>query len=135
MNKVTLIGNFGKDVEIREAGEHKVANTTLATTSGFGDNKKTQWHNLVFWGKQAELVSQYCKKGSKVAVVGEIQYREYEKDGVKKYATDIIVREVELLTPKSEEQSTEVSQSTIQNAIPAPTPAPVPDDDDNGLPF
>lgn len=133
MNKVILIGNFGKDVEIREAGEHKVANTTLATTSGYGDSKKTQWHNLVFWDKQAELVSQYCKKGSKVAVVGEIQYRKYEKDGVEKYATDIIVREVELLTPKSEEQSTEVSQSTIQNAIPAHTPAPVPDD--NELPF
>lgn len=126
MNKVFLIGNLGKDPEVRQVKDTSVAQFSLATTTGFGDNKKTQWHNITLWGKTAEVAGQYLKKGNRVCIVGEINYREYEKDGEKKFFTEIVGRELEMLTAKAEEQETPISQETIQNAIPT---------DDEGLPF
>ena len=121
MNKVILIGNLGKNPELRDVKETKVATFTLATTSGYGDNKKTLWHNVTLWGKTAEVAGEYLKKGSKVCVVGEINYREYEKDGEKKYFTEIVGRELEMLSPKQSEseEETPISQETIQGAMPS----------------
>jgi single-strand DNA-binding protein len=127
MNKVILIGNLGKDPEVRQVKDTSVAQFSLATTTGFGDNKKTQWHNVTLWGKTAEIAGQYLKKGNRVCIVGEINYREYEKDGEKKFFTEIVGRELEMLTAKAEEQETSISQETIQNAMPTT--------DDGELPF
>ena len=127
MNKVILIGNLGKDPEVRQVKDTSVAQFSLATTTGFGDSKKTQWHNITLWGKTAEVAGQYLKKGNRVCIVGEINYREYEKDGEKKFFTEIVGRELEMLTAKAEEQETSISQESIQNAIPTT--------DDGELPF
>ncbi len=100
MNKATLIGNVGKDPESRTIGETQVCNFSLATTRRFKDkdgNKVTDWHNIQAWGKTAELIQQYVKKGDKIAIEGEIQYREYEKDGVKRLAVNINCSDVEFL--------------------------------------
>ena len=111
MNKVILIGNVGKDPEIRNTEKGKVASLTLATSSG---KDQTDWHNVVFFKERAELVEKYVKKGSRIAVVGQIKYESYEKDGVKKYSTKIIANEIEFLTAKTndENQKVDVQEST-----------------------
>jgi single-strand DNA-binding protein len=100
MNKVILIGNIGREPEIKSVGESQVAKFSLATTSPFKDkqgNKVTQWHNITAWGKLAEIAEKYAKKGDKIAIEGRIEYREYEKDGVKKTATEIVAENLELI--------------------------------------
>jgi len=95
-NQVQLIGNVGKDVEIRKIPNgSSVANFTLATNDYYKNNKgekvqDTQWHNIVMWGKQAELASEMLKKGSSVLVQGKLMYRSYEDaEGNKKYICEI----------------------------------------------
>ena len=105
-NKVTLIGHTGKEVEITnfEKGGMK-ASVTLATndyyTNGMGEKvEETQWHNLVAFGKTAEIMQKYVSKGKEIAVEGKITYRSYEKEGKKVYITEIRVEEVVLLGSK-----------------------------------
>ena len=86
MNIVNLVGRLGKDVELRQAGDNKVTSLSLATTDGFGDNKKTNWHNVSFWNKQAEALAKYCSKGSQLAITGSI---DYYKDKEGNYRTQI----------------------------------------------
>lgn len=102
MNHVILIGNVCKDAEIRNLDNGvKVASFSLATSEG-GYTKqdgtevpeKTQWHNIVAWRGLASLAEKVVKKGEKITVVGSISYREYEKDGVKVRATDIIANDI-----------------------------------------
>lgn len=98
LNQVILIGNIGKDAEIRTLDNGvKVASFSLATSEGGYTTKegkevpeKTQWHNVVAWRNLASLAEKVAKKGEKLTVIGSISYREYEKDGAKRYATDII---------------------------------------------
>jgi len=104
MNKAQLIGNLTKDVELRNTpGGKIVGSATLATNKVVTDqagnkNKYTTFHNLVIWGKAAEIIAQYAHKGSKLYIEGEIENRSYDgKDGVKRYVTEIIVREFEFL--------------------------------------
>ncbi|MBK8842546.1 MAG: single-stranded DNA-binding protein [Saprospiraceae bacterium] len=95
VNKVILIGNLGKDPEIRQFENNSVANFSLATSETYvdktGERKTlTEWHNISIWGKGAEIVEKYLKKGSKVYIEGKITYRKYQdKDGVDRYSTDI----------------------------------------------
>ncbi|MFZ1704105.1 MAG: single-stranded DNA-binding protein [Saprospiraceae bacterium] len=97
-NSVHLIGNVGKDVDMItfESGMHK-ATVSLATNSVYVNNqgervKQTDWHSLVAWGKVAELLKTYVKKGSDLAVQGKITYRNYtDKNGIVKYVTEIVV--------------------------------------------
>lgn len=95
VNKVILIGNLGKDPEVRQFENNSVANFSLATSETYTDKtgeKKTltEWHNVSVWGKGAEVVEKYLKKGSKVYIEGKITYRKYQdKDGVDRYTTDI----------------------------------------------
>lgn len=105
-NKVTLIGHTGKEVEITnfEKGGMK-ASVTLATndyyTNAMGEKvEETQWHNLVAFGKTAEIMQKYVPKGKEIAVEGKITYRSYEKEGKKVYITEIRVEEVVLLGSK-----------------------------------
>ncbi len=86
MNIVSLVGRLGKDVELRSLGDNKVISLSIATTDGFGDNKKTNWHNVSFWNKQAEIIAKYCSKGSQLAITGSI---DYYKDKEGNYRTQI----------------------------------------------
>ena len=103
VNKVILLGNVGKDPEIRATGGGtNVANFSLATTDRFKDQSgtwqdRTEWHSLVAFGRTAEIVRDYVKKGSRLYVEGKIQTRSWEKDGEKKYKTDVLVNELVLL--------------------------------------
>ncbi len=108
INRVQLIGHLGKDVETFElSGGKKVAKATLATSESFynknGDRvDNTDWHNLVAWGKTAELMANLGTKGAKIAVSGKITNRSYEdKSGVKKYVTEVVVDEFMMMTPKT----------------------------------
>ena len=98
VNKVILIGNVGGNVDLRYMPNgNAVANITLATSDGWKDKQtgqqqeRTEWHRISFFGKLAEIVGQYVSKGSKLYIEGRLQTREWEKDGVKRYTTEIIV--------------------------------------------
>lgn len=71
----TAAGNLGKDAELRQAGGSSVLNFSIATISGYGDRKQTNWVNCAVWGKRAEALAQYLKKGDKVTAVGELSTR------------------------------------------------------------
>lgn len=106
-NKVALIGHTGKEVEIFnfESGNRK-ASVTLATndyyTNANGEKvEETQWHNLVAFGKTAEIMEKYMPKGKEIAIEGKLTYRSYDdKDGVKRMVTEIRVEELVLLGSK-----------------------------------
>jgi single-strand DNA-binding protein len=101
VNKVILLGNLGRDAELTYTPSGQaLSKVSLATSRRWQDKssgewqEETDWHNLVIWGKTAESVTQYLTKGSRVYVEGRIKNRSWEKDGVKHYATDIIVEDV-----------------------------------------
>lgn len=112
MNKATLHGFTGKDPEVRtlESGK-KIAKFTLATTSYRKDkdgNKITEWHSIIAWEKLAELCEKYIRKGTELIVEGEISYRDYtDKDGVKKYFTEIICNGIEFCGKKEDKANPE----------------------------
>ena len=103
LNRVHLIGNLGKDAEVRyTAGGAAIANFSLATTETWKDKsgekqERTDWHRCQLWGKSAESLAEYLTKGKQVAIEGKIHYSQYEKDGVKMYSTEIRVDNVVLL--------------------------------------
>ncbi len=111
-NSVQLIGHLGKDVELRETPKGtKVASLTMATNDYYKDNNgelvtETQWHNIVMWGKQAERAAGKLSKGSKIIVKGKLTHRAYEdKDGIKRYFSEVVVREWEDLSVKEKEKA------------------------------
>lgn len=97
LNKVMLIGNLGKDPELKYTpGGQAVATFSLATTRKWKDkegNEKedTQWHNIKVWGRLAEIAQQYLKKGRQLYVEGRLETRQYEQDGQRKYFTEVVV--------------------------------------------
>lgn len=99
INKVILIGNLGRDPEIRyTASGGAIANITLATSETWKDKntgeqqERTEWHRVVFFGKLAEIVGEYLKKGSKVYVEGRLQTRKWQgQDGQDRYTTEVVV--------------------------------------------
>ena len=103
MNKVCLIGNLTKDVDLRYTTDQKpMARFTLAVNDGYGDQQRTSFISIIVFGKQAENCDRYIAKGSRVAIEGRIQTGSYEKDGRKVYTTDVIAMNVEFLSTKSE---------------------------------
>lgn len=105
-NRVQLLGNLGKDPEVKNFKNNKMARISLATTefskTGEGDLKKeTQWHTIMLWGKQAEAAEKILKKGSRVLIEGKIRNSSYEgKDGKKRNVTNVVAYEVVLLDKK-----------------------------------
>ena len=105
-NSVQLIGNLGKDPEVKEFGDNKKASFSIATTDSYKNAKgekieDTQWHNVVIWGKLADVAGKYLKKGSEVCVEGSLVHRNYETDkGEKRYITEINVNDMVLLGAK-----------------------------------
>jgi single-strand DNA-binding protein len=104
VNKVILIGNLGKDPEVRfTAGGRAVARFSVATSDAWTDaegqrQERTEWHNIVVWGKQAESCGQYLQKGRQVYIEGSIRNRSYDdKEGNKKYITEVNAQRVQFL--------------------------------------
>ena len=115
MNKVTLIGFIGKDAELRyTTTENAVAGFSVATSESYKDkdgnkNEKTTWHNIVIFGKRAEGLTPFLKKGTRIAVVGKIDNQTYDKaDGTKGYSSKIVVSDIELLSKKDGKDGSDV---------------------------
>lgn len=110
INKAIIVGNLGDAPKINQTNSGKtVANFTVATSKKFKQadgsmGETTQWHRIVAWNKLAEIVRDYCCKGSKVYVEGEIETRSYDKDGETKYVTEIIAQTLQLLDSKKDAQ-------------------------------
>lgn len=106
-NSVRLIGRLGADPDVKTfENQKKLAKLNLATSESYTDQNgkkvdETQWHNLVMWGKQAEIAEKYLKKGTEIAVDGRLTSRSYEdKNGTKRYITEIVVREFSFVGAK-----------------------------------
>jgi single-strand DNA-binding protein len=103
-NKVQLIGNLGNAPEVKTLDNgKKLAKMSIATNETYKNNKgervtETQWHNLIAWGKTADIAGQYLNKGSEVAIEGKLATRSYtDKDGNKRYVTEVVVNELLIL--------------------------------------
>ena len=146
LNKVILIGNTGKDPDVRYFDNgNAVANFTLATSergyklaNGTEVPERTEWHNIVATRDRAQFVEKFVKKGSLVYVEGKIRTRDYEKDGVKRYVTEIYADRIEFFSlgsgrkpGENEIESTAAATPAIPESATLPTPANQADD----LPF
>ncbi|MBU1319111.1 MAG: single-stranded DNA-binding protein [candidate division Zixibacteria bacterium] len=139
VNKAILIGNLGRDPEIKYTPSGQaVTNFSIATTERYKDKsgemqERTTWHNIVAWGRQAEISKEYLSKGSPVYIEGRIDNRSYEdKEGNKRYISEVVVQRLQLLGRKGESSSTSYDQS------PPPQQNDFPDGgsgDDDDLPF
>lgn len=155
VNKVILIGNVGGDPETRYMPNgNAVTNITLATTDSWKDKQtgqqqeRTEWHRIVLFGKVAEIAGEYLRKGSQCYIEGRLQTREWEKDGVKRYTTEVVVDmggTMQLLggrgnsddSPRQAQPRPQNSQPAGQDNPPPSTPQPGPDYDsfDDDLPY
>lgn len=140
VNKVILVGNLGKDPEVRhlESGA-AVANFTLATSETYKDRNSgerktlTEWHNIVVWRGLAEVAEKYLKKGNQVYIEGKITNRSYEdKDGNTRYITEIVANNMTMLGGKPGDTN---SAATTAAAPAAASPATPPTEEANDLPF
>ena len=118
VNKVILLGNLGKDPEVRRLDDGRgVANFSLATSETYKNKSgekvtNTEWHNIVLWSPLADIAENYLKKGSQVYIEGKIANRSYEdKDGVKKYVSEVVGREITLLGRPPEQQENSQTSS------------------------
>ena len=124
VNKVILVGRLGKDPETRYmTNGEAVTNVSLATTENWKDKtgekqEKTEWHNLTFYRRLAEISGEYLKKGSMIYVEGKLQTRKWQdKEGKDRYTTDIIVNEMQMLSSKSTSgTSFEVVENPVASA-------------------
>lgn len=129
VNKVILIGRLGKDPEIRYMPNGEaVTNVSLATSENWKDKggekqEKTEWHNLVFYRRLAEIAGEYLTKGSMIYVEGKIQTRKWEdKQGNNRYITEIIVNEMQMLSSKSS-SGEGADKSAASEPMPSSNPA------------
>lgn len=110
-NKVQLIGNLGADPEVKTLeGGKKLVKLSLATNESYKNAagkkvKETQWHNLVAWNKTAEIAEKYLRKGNEIAIEGKLVHKSYtDKEGNKKYSTEVLVNEMLMLDSKKKEE-------------------------------
>lgn len=140
VNKAILIGHMGKDPEVRYMPSgNAVCNATLATSESWKDKQtgeqkdRTEWHNLVFYGRLAEIAGEYLRKGSQVYVEGRIQTRKWQdKNGNDRYTTEIVVNDMQMLGSRSGGSSGFAGEPASQAA---PAPAAAADDFDDDIPF
>jgi single-strand DNA-binding protein len=126
INKVILIGNLGKDPEVRHLENGAcVANFSIATSENYKDRKtgekvsQTEWHNIVIWRALAEIAEKYLKKGDKVYIEGKLKTRSWQdQEGKNRYTTEIIADNLTMLG-KSPENKTQVETNTINKEKPA----------------
>jgi single-strand DNA-binding protein len=135
VNKVILVGNLGRDPEVRfTSGGTPVANFTMATTERWTDpsgekKERTEWHRIVLWGKQAEVLREYLKKGRQVYIEGSLQTREWnDRDGNKRQTTEVRAQRVQLLG-RAEDRQPVAASAADEIAEPGPGLA------DDDIPF
>ncbi len=137
VNKVILLGNVGKDPDVRYLDNHVcVANLTLATTdrgyttqNGTQVPERTEWHNLVFWRGLAETVEKFVHKGDRLYVEGSLRTRSYDdQNGVRRYITEVFVESMEMLSPRT-------SRGADASAAPQPAPQSPQQPTGGGMPF
>lgn len=140
LNKVMLIGNLGKDPEVRyTASGQAVASFSLATSEKFKGKtgeweERTEWHNITLWGKLAEIAGEYLSKGKTVYIEGRLQTRKWQdKNGNDRYTTDIVGDKMQMLSPKSERRGGEVSSQPVASGGGGSYETPPFQDDD--IPF
>lgn len=139
INKVILLGNLGKDPEVRYLeGGTAVANFTLATSENYKDKTSgerktiTEWHNVVLWRGLAEITEKYLKKGNQVYIEGKLRTRQWQdKDGNTRYTTEIVAENMQMIGRKDDNSSSSASNSS---AIP-PSPEIGQDNLEDDLPF
>ena len=143
VNKVIIVGTLGQDPEVKYlTNGNAVCNLSLATSEEWKDKQtgekksRTEWHRVVMFGKIAEIAGEYCRKGSQVYIEGKLETREWEKDGVKRYTTEIKVDmqgTMQLLGGKPADGGNSAPKPQQQSR---PAPQPAPDDDlDSQIPF
>lgn len=156
VNKVILIGNLGKDPEVRHLDNGaSVANFSIATTESYKDRNtgqrvdQTEWHNIVLWRGLADVAEKYLKKGDSVYIEGKLRTRSWEKDGVTRYTTEIVGDQMTMLGGKKNDQGGSGSSQgapqqtgnnynqgqSAQNTTSAPANTPSTDSEMDDLPF
>lgn len=148
VNKAIIIGHVGQDPEVRYTGNAsdgaKVATIRVATTERYNDREgnlkeQTEWHSIVCWRSTADVVEKYVKKGTQVYVEGKLRTRNWEQNGVKHYATDIVADTIRLLGKKEQNRDPYISGAQqMQAQRPQTTPLPTIDPNENptdDLPF
>ncbi len=152
VNKVILVGNLGRDPEVRYAPSGSaIANINIATTESWKDKntgekqEKTEWHRIVFFNRLAEIVGEYLKKGSQVYVEGRLQTRKWQdKDGGDRYTTEIVANEMQMLgsrggagAPTDDYNQDQAPAAKAGGGAPqaAPASAPAAADFDDDIPF
>ena len=137
INKVLLLGNLGRDPELRSTPKgNQVLNFPMATSRRWKDRQtevvhnETDWHRIVVWGRQAEVLSEYLKKGSQVHVEGRTQTRAWsDNDGVKRYTTEIVASRIQMLGRPEDQR---LAEPVDEPEVPA---TPVEQDGDDDIPF
>ncbi len=145
VNKVILVGNLGKDPEVRYSpGGLAIANVTVATSDSWKDKQsgeqqeRTEWHRVVFFSRLAEIVGEYLRKGSQVYIEGRLQTRKWQdQSGQDRYTTEIVANDMQMLGSRSQGAGAPPTDYNNQARPPSkPTPAPAaPDDFDDDIPF
>ena len=145
VNKVILVGNLGKDPEVRYMSNgNAVCNAVLATSESWKDKQtgeqkeKTEWHNIVFYRRLAEIAGEYLKKGSQVYIEGKLQTRKWQdKSGNDRYTTEIIANEMQMLGSRGGGGSADFGGGSAfwSASAQAPAAAAVADDFDDDIPF
>jgi single-strand DNA-binding protein len=148
VNKVILVGNLGNDPEVKYMPSGSaVANVSLATTDSWKDKnsgerqERTEWHRVVFYGRLAEIVGEYLRKGSQVYVEGSLRTRKWQgQDGQDRYTTEIIASDMQMLGGRGASGGTgsyeePPSQSREGGGQQAPARSSMPDDFDDEIPF
>jgi len=145
INKVILVGNLGKEPEVRFTPEgNAIANIVVATSESWRDKQsgdmqeRTEWHRVVFFGRLAEIVGEYLHKGSKVYLEGALRTRKWtDKDNNERYTTEVVASEMQMLDRKGEQEMA-ASQMSSAPSQPKPSqanPAPADVMDDDDIPF
>ena len=138
LNKVQLIGRLGKDPEVQKFdGDNMVVRFPLATNESYKDKngqlvESTDWHNIVAWRKLGQIAEQYIKKGMSIYIEGKIRSRSYDdKDGVKRYVTEIVADNFIMLDKKEENEGIKSSQGVTSSTA----PKNLVEEDGSDLPF
>ena len=139
INKVILVGNLGRDPEMRHTQSGQaVANFTLATNRRWRDKdgqqqEQTEWHRIVAWGRLAEICTEYLTKGKQVYVEGRLQTRDWEdRDGNKRYTTEIVALDMQMLGRRGDTGSSDDAEPPSRAADP---PGPTAGGGDDDIPF
>ena len=114
VNKVILVGNLGRDPETRYSQNgNAVTSFSIATSESWKDKQsgetqeRTEWHNVVCFSRLAEIAGEYLRKGSKIYIEGQLRTSSYEKDGIKRYKTDVHARELQMLDSRQGQQQSQ----------------------------